>query len=298
MRIIRPRRLMRIVMATEGPRIAAEAIGNQPLGGAETAFALLAQALARRGHAVEVRAGDAPAEARHGIAWAALAKRGGAAAELVLANRLPRLFRTLPRGRRVLWLHNPGSYLRKPRHLLPLLAARPRLVTLGPGHSASLPRWLPGLLPWRPVEIPLAVAPPFDAGVPARLPPPPVAIFTSSPLRGLDWLLDLWEARIHPALPAAELHLYSGAATYGGDARLPKAPPPMAGMRASPPGRRRRSPAPPPCVPPACVFMIPCRVPSWRRAWPRPVSCSIAAIPGRPSAWPWPRPRHSACPAW
>ena len=211
---------MRIVMATEGPRIATEAIGGQPLGGAETAFALLARAFARRGHAVEVRAGEAPAEARHGIAWAPLAKRGGAVAELVLANRLPRLFRALPRGRRVLWLHNPGSYLRKPRHLLPLLAARPRLVTLGPGHSASLPRWLPGLLPWRPVEIPLAVAPPFDAGVPARLPPPPVAIFTSSPLRGLDWLLDLWEARIHPALPAAELHLYSGAATYGGDARL------------------------------------------------------------------------------
>ena len=53
-----------------------------------------------------------------------------------------------------------------------------------------------------------------------RAPPPPVAIFASNPLRGLDWLLDLWAARIRPALPLAELHLYTGAATYGGDARL------------------------------------------------------------------------------
>ncbi len=201
---------MRIVMGTEDPYVAAEAIGSRPLGGAETAFALLAEAFARRGHAVEVRAGGSGAPAAAPVAG------------MVLANRLPHVFRRLPRrGRRVLWLHNPGAFLRKPRHLLPLLAARPRVVTLGPSHSASLPPWLP----FRPVEIPLAVAPPFSApppprGSPPAPPPPPVAVFTSNPLRGLDWLLDLWAARIRPAVPAAELHLYTGAATYNGDARL------------------------------------------------------------------------------
>ena len=44
---------MRIVMGTEGPCIPAGAIGDRPLGGAETAFALLAEAFERRGHAVE-----------------------------------------------------------------------------------------------------------------------------------------------------------------------------------------------------------------------------------------------------
>lgn len=195
---------MRIVMGTEDAYIPAAMIGGRPLGGAETAFALLAEAFERRGHAVEVCAGGDAASA--------------APAGMVLASRLPRVFRRLPRrGRRVLWLHNPGGYLRKPRHLLPLLAARPRVVTLGPGHSATLPRWLPS----RPVEIPLAVAPPFSSVAPRRrAPPPPVAVFGSNPLRGLDWLLDLWESRIRPAVPAAELHLYTGAATYGGDARL------------------------------------------------------------------------------
>jgi len=49
-----------------------------------------------------------------------------------------------------------------------------------------------------------------------REPPPPRAIFTSNPMRGLDWLLDLWVSRIKPAVPTAELHIYAGAAVYGG----------------------------------------------------------------------------------
>ena len=225
---------MRIVMGTEDQHTPAAAMGKRPLGGAETAFALLAEAFERRGHAVEVCAGG-------GVSTAP-------AASLVLANRLPRVFRRLPRrGRRVLWLHNPGGYLRKPRHLLPLLATRPRVVTLGPGHSASLPPWLP----FRPVEIPLAVAPPFSEGAPRRSSaPPPVAVFTSNPLRGLDWLLDLWTARIRPAVPAAELHLYTGAATYNGDARLRARAAPVLARAASLTGMgvRLRDPLPRPAL--------------------------------------------------
>ena len=224
---------MRIVMGTEDRYVAADALGDQPLGGAETAFALLAQAFERRGHTVEVCGRGAAASA--------------APAGLVLANRVPRVFRRLPRqGRRVLWLHNPGRYLRKPRHLLPLLAARPRVVTLGPAHSASLPRWLP----FRPVEIPLAVAPPFSDGAVRREAPPPVAVFTSNPLRGLDWLLELWSARIRPAVPAAELHLYTGAATYGGDSRLHERAAPVLARAASLSGAgvRLRDPLPRPAL--------------------------------------------------
>ena len=47
-----------------------------------------------------------------------------------------------------------------------------------------------------------------------REPPVPRAIFTSNPLRGLDWLLDLWVARIKPAVPQSELHIYAGGAVY------------------------------------------------------------------------------------
>ena len=43
----------------------------------------------------------------------------------------------------------------------------------------------------------------------------PIAIFTSNPLRKLDWLLNLWENRIFPNVPSAKLYIFSGHSTYG-----------------------------------------------------------------------------------
>jgi glycosyltransferase involved in cell wall biosynthesis len=41
-------------------------------------------------------------------------------------------------------------------------------------------------------------------------------VFTSNPLRSLDWLLELWAARIAPRVAGAELHVFAGPSTYGG----------------------------------------------------------------------------------
>ncbi len=215
---------MKIIMADDHAPHLAATLAERPLGGVETAFALLAQAFEARGHSVrQTRGGEA------------------APADLIIANRVPRLFASLPRqGRRVLWLHNPAQYLRKPRHAWPLLRARPVLVTLGPSHAATLPWWLPGAR----VQVPLAVAPPFDTPAPERAPPPPVAVFTSNPQRGLDWLLRLWAERIAPAVPGAELHLYAGAATYGGDARLAARIAPVLDQARTTPGVRLLAPLP------------------------------------------------------
>jgi glycosyltransferase involved in cell wall biosynthesis len=81
----------------------------------------------------------------------------------------------------------------------------------GAYHAATIPRWLPC---GRYEIIPYGVLDRFRSA-PAREPSAPRAIFTSNPLRGLDWLLDLWVARIKPAVPAAELHIYAGGAVYG-----------------------------------------------------------------------------------
>ncbi len=216
---------MKIVLANEGPRIEAGAIGQRPLGGVETAVALLAQSFARRGHELSLH-------------FEGERNRLPERADLVIATRVPRLFRELPPGRRVLWLHNPARYLNKPRHAWPLLLARPALVTLGPHHTATLPRWPGGLR----VEIPLAVAPPFDVSPPERtVPPPPVAVFTSNPLRGLDELARLW-----PRLGGGELHAYSGAATYGGQARLASRAAPILARAAAVPGITLFEPLPRP----------------------------------------------------
>jgi glycosyltransferase involved in cell wall biosynthesis len=63
--------------------------------------------------------------------------------------------------------------------------------------------------------VPLGVEPCFRT-LSRRTPPRRVAVFASQPLRGLDWLLDIWRDRILPGLADAELHLYTGAATYAG----------------------------------------------------------------------------------
>ena len=74
-----------------------------------------------------------------------------------------------------------------------------------------------GWLPRRGEAIlPYGLLAPFLRAEP-REPPPPRAVFTSNPLRGLEWLLDLWVKRIAPFVPSAELHVYCGPTVYGAD---------------------------------------------------------------------------------
>lgn len=187
-----------------------------PLGGAEAAFLSLAEGLAARGHRVEVYNRCAAPLVHNGVDWAPLERGVPQACDLYIANRGNRLIGLVPQARRrVFWIHNPGRYLRKWRYVSALWRAKPVIVTTSRYHESTVPRWIPS---GGRVTIPYALAEEFRHAAPlapSLAGPPPRAIFTSNPLRGLDWLLDLWERRIHPHLPAAELHLYCGPAVYG-----------------------------------------------------------------------------------
>src|SRR6516162_267930 len=201
-----------VVMADDGIAFNGAMAETAPLGGAETAFVALAEALAARGHRVEARNRCRAAVAHKGVCWAPLSRDLPNACDLYIGNRSHRVIGLVSRaGRRVLWLHNPAMYLRKPRNLWRLAWYRPTLVVSGAYHAATIPQWLP--CGGREI-IPYGVLDRFRTA-PPREPPPPRAIFTSNPLRGLDWLLDLWVARITPIMPAAELHIYAGGAVYG-----------------------------------------------------------------------------------
>ena len=109
--------------------------------------------------------------------------------DLYIGNRGHRVIGLVRRARRRLfWLHNPARYLRKPRNVWRLAWYRPTLVVTGAYHAKTIPPWL---LHGGCETIPYGVLDRFRAAGP-REPPPPRAIFTSNPLRGLDWLLDLW----------------------------------------------------------------------------------------------------------
>jgi glycosyltransferase involved in cell wall biosynthesis len=202
-----------VVMADDGIVFDGLTAEAGPLGGAETAFVALAEALAARGHQVEARS-RCRAPARHrGVIWAPIETGVPRSCDLYIGNRGHRLIGLVKRPRRrVLWLHNPARYLGKPRMAARIAWYRPQIVTTGAYHASTVPAWLPD---GGRMVIPYGVLDRFRHAEP-REPPPPRAIFTSNPLRGLDWLLDLWVRRIKPAVPAAELHIYAGTAVYGG----------------------------------------------------------------------------------
>src|SRR5690348_13956130 len=202
-----------IVMADDGIAFDGMLAESAPMGGAEAAFVGLAEALAQRGHTVAVYNNCASAVTHNGVAWRPLAGGVPDAADLYIANRGDKLLRHVPAARRtIFWIHNPAGYLLKWRYLSKLARRRPLIVFSGPSHAGTYPRWAPS---GGRVIIPYGIAEIFRTAPPAHDPPPPRALFTSNPLRGLDWLLEIWERRIRPRVPGAELHLFSGPRTYG-----------------------------------------------------------------------------------
>ena len=202
-----------LVMADDGVAFDGRSAETGPLGGAETAFVALAEALAARGHTVAARSRCRAPLCHKGVGWAPLGDGVPQSCDLYIGNRGHRVIGLAPNARRRLfWLHNPARYLTKPRVLWPLLRYRPTLVVTGRYHAGTVPAWVPrgGM-----EIIPYGVLEQFRHAAP-REPPPPRAIFTSNPLRGLDWLLDLWVGRIAPQIPGAELHIYAGPAVYRG----------------------------------------------------------------------------------
>jgi glycosyltransferase involved in cell wall biosynthesis len=201
-----------VVMADDGIAFDGAMAETGPLGGAETAFVALAEAFAGRGHRVEARSNCAAPVRHNGVDWAPLANGLSASCDLYIGNRGHRVIGLSRPRRRLFWLHNPAGYLRKPRVAWRLAWYRPIVVTTGLYHAATVPGWL--VCGGRQI-IPYGVLDRFRYAE-LREPPPPRAVFTSNPLRSLDWLLDLWVRRIRPSVPDAELHIYAGAAVYGG----------------------------------------------------------------------------------
>lgn len=202
------------VVMTEKSPFDGRSLRERPLGGAQAAFAYLAQALVSQGHRVEAYTGTDRAHDDAGVAWRPLSQGTPVEADLYIASRAAELIGLVPRARfRVFWLHNPAQHLKKPKFLMPLARWRPTLVVTGDYHASTVPWWAPRS---RLVQIPHGTDPAFQRMAPRTTPPRPRAIVTSSPERGLEWLVHMWKERVQPRLPEAELHVFSGAQTYGG----------------------------------------------------------------------------------
>ncbi len=202
-----------IVMTDDGLRFNARSVAQGPLGGSETAFTHLAYALAHRGHHVTVRNRCTEPTREAGVDWDSLEAGVPQSADLYIAYRAHNLLPMVPRARRRLfWIQNPARYLLKWRYLSKLFRLKPVVVFTSLYHADTYPAWAPD---GGRVVIPLGVSGSFTETDPPDEPPPPRALFVSNPTRGLDWLLTLWARHIHPRMPTAELHVFSGPSVYG-----------------------------------------------------------------------------------
>lgn len=217
--------MARIVLADDGIEFDGHTLDHHPLGGVESSVVFLVQELAKHGHQVSVRNKCGAAETVNGVDWAPIHPGGRLyagmpeEADLYIANRGDKLLPLMPKARRtIFWIHNPAGYLLKWRYLSKLWRIRPTVVFIGRYHATTYPKWAPA--GGREV-IPYGIPDIFRTGIPAAEAPPPRAVFTSNPLRSLDWLLGVWERDIRPRVPGAELHIFGGAKTYGavGDAK-------------------------------------------------------------------------------
>ena len=212
--------MARILLADDGIAFDGQSLSRGPLGGVESSVINLVAELARRGHEVHVRNKCTAPLDHEGVCWRPI--DGGDwpdGVDLYIANRGDKLIPLMPGAKRtVFWIHNPARYLMKWRYLSKLWKHEPAIIFIGTVHATTYPAWAPG---GERIVIPYGISEDFCTAEPGGAPPAPRAVFTSNPLRSLDWLLGLWASEIEPRVPGAELHLFTGAATYGtvGDAK-------------------------------------------------------------------------------
>lgn len=187
---------------------------SQPLGGVEKAFARLPAALKRRGHTVRVINRCAHAIEAEGVPWQPWDTPPPDRCDVLIAHRKPALLDfEVKAEKRILWLGGATAGSLKQGGNGDILARHSSapIVFNGPTHHVGCPI----TLATRAVTIAPGVRRLYreaKAMAPANA---PRAVTTVHPLRGLGWLLELWETSLHPLVEQAELYVYSAALTRG-----------------------------------------------------------------------------------
>lgn len=189
----------------------------KPIAGTQTAFIELSRAFHKLGNDVTVLTRSIKTIDIKNYRWLDLdIKNSDNVYDLMIVNVSPALLRQfnhVKARKKVLWIHNTAQYLLYWNRLKYLLFYRPIIVFSGNYHLSTLPFYIPtggrrvisfGLTDYL-----------FHDNVQRKRIPFPKVFFTSNPLRSLRWLVDIWVEKIHPLVPLAELHVFSGWETYG-----------------------------------------------------------------------------------
>jgi glycosyltransferase involved in cell wall biosynthesis len=199
--------MARIVIADRTNHYDGRDAASRPLGGTETSVIYLAEALSRRGHAVTCLTHCDESVVHRGVTWSPLEAEDPGPCDLFLAVQHPDLLRLARRPRRrALWLVWPPHNLRRRPPFIRMWFYRPLPVFVSPFQVGVYGRFLPSPRPL--LVIPFGLPDAVRGRPPLAAPPGPRAVFASNPMRDLRWLLGIWEQRVLPHVPGAELHIY------------------------------------------------------------------------------------------
>ncbi len=202
---------MRIVLIDDSVPFDGATPTLRPLGGAERAFVYLAAALARRGHQVSAINRCDEAAVIDGVSWQPWAAERPDYADVLIAYRKAELLNGVTvASHRILWTTEAAHHLDDPpaagwvQRFFPILAFVGEAQV---GHWRAPKGMIARIVP--PAPGPLSCA-----GAAVMPDEPPRAVVTSHPAR-LGGLIRLWQTKIRPACPAAELVLYSALLSKG-----------------------------------------------------------------------------------
>ncbi len=204
----------KVLFIDDGIEFDSKLVRQKAFGGAEIAFVSLVEALAKINFKVTVYNNCKHNGLINRVLWKKLNNDiNNEDFDTLVVNRGDKYLNFRPEcKKRFFWIHNPANYLLKFRYLSKLLLNKFTIIFSSQYHHDTYPNWAPAkkiIIPYGLDELF------FKKEKIKRSALKPIAIFTSNPLRKLDWLLNLWENRIFPNVPSAKLYIFSGHSTYG-----------------------------------------------------------------------------------
>ena len=202
---------MRIVMVDDSVPFDGYTSGHQPLGGAEKAFASLASALAMKGHEVRAFNRCRFKMTIEGAKWEPWDNPRPFDTDLLIAwRKLGLLTSVRQAAKRLLWVAASPGYLERPSNREMIESTGAKLVFQSKAQLAGFKSWKGA----SGAVIAPGVRSEYQDDAAIQPVSPPLAVCTTHPLHGLDWLLDLWP-KVRAKVPEARLALYSAALDKG-----------------------------------------------------------------------------------
>ena len=206
--------MTKLLFVDDGISFDSHSIRKKPYGGAEVAFVSLVECLSKNGFKVVVYNNCEYEGIMNGVEWKKLSGSiNEEVCDTLIINRGDKFLNIKKECKnRIFWIHNPANYLIKYRYLSKLFLNNFKIVFSGEYHASTYPFWAPAK---ERAIIPYGIDNKLFNYKKIRVPPKRKVIFTSNPMRGLSWLLEMWEKNIYKRSNGAILEIFSGFETYG-----------------------------------------------------------------------------------